>query len=85
MGNEPNMIASHPELFWGLVASMWVGNCFLPILNVPLVRYRLSVLKIPYSVLFPCGVRAGRDGNSEAWGSVTSPPDARRRVPRRML
>ena len=49
----PNMIASHPDLFWGLVASMWVGNCFLVILNVPLVRYWLSVFKIPYTVLFP--------------------------------
>ena len=49
----PNMIASHPDLFWGLVASMWVGNVFLLVLNVPLVRYWLSVFKIPYSVLFP--------------------------------
>jgi TctA family transporter len=49
----PNMIGGHPDLFWGLVASMWVGNCFLLILNVPLVRYWLSVFKIPYSVLFP--------------------------------
>jgi putative tricarboxylic transport membrane protein len=49
----PNMIATHPDLFWGLVASMWVGNCFLVILNVPLVRYWLSVFKIPYTVLFP--------------------------------
>jgi len=50
----PNMIAGHPDLFWGLVASMWVGNCFLITLNVPLVRYWLSVFKIPYNVLFPC-------------------------------
>jgi TctA family transporter len=50
----PNMIAGHPDLFWGLVASMWVGNVFLVILNVPLVRYWLSVFKIPYNVLFPC-------------------------------
>jgi len=49
----PNMIAGHPELFWGLVASMWVGNVFLVVLNVPLVRYWLSVFKIPYEVLFP--------------------------------
>ncbi len=49
----PNMIASHPELFWGLVASMWIGNVFLLVLNVPLVRYWLSVFKIPYNVLFP--------------------------------
>src|SRR6476469_5632864 len=49
----PNMIASHPELFWGLVASMWIGNVFLLVLNVPMVRYLLSVFKIPYVVLFP--------------------------------
>ena len=49
----PNMIAEHPDLFWGLVASMWVGNCFLITLNVPLVRYWLTVFKIPYAVLFP--------------------------------
>jgi putative tricarboxylic transport membrane protein len=49
----PNMIAGHPDLFWGLVASMWVGNVFLVVLNVPLVRYWLSVFRIPYAVLFP--------------------------------
>lgn len=49
----PDMISQHPELFWGLVASMWIGNCFLVILNVPLVRYWLSVFKIPFNVLFP--------------------------------
>jgi TctA family transporter len=49
----PNMIASHPDLFWGLVASMWVGNVFLVVLNVPLVRYLLSIFKVPYNVLFP--------------------------------
>ena len=49
----PNMIAHHPDLFWGLVASMWIGNVFLVVLNVPLVRYWLSVFRIPYNVLFP--------------------------------
>jgi TctA family transporter len=49
----PNMIATHPDLFWGLVASMWIGNVFLVVLNVPLVRFWLSVFKIPYTVLFP--------------------------------
>jgi len=49
----PNMISAHPELFWGLVASMWIGNCFLLFLNVPMVRYLLSIFKIPYKVLFP--------------------------------
>jgi TctA family transporter len=47
------MIAKHPDLFWGLVASMWIGNCFLLLLNVPLVRIWLSVFKIKYSSLFP--------------------------------
>ena len=49
----PNMISGHADLFWGLVASMWVGNVFLVVLNVPLVRYWLTVFKIPYNVLFP--------------------------------
>jgi len=49
----PNMITEHADLFWGLVASMWIGNCFLLVLNVPLVRYWLSVFKIPYYALFP--------------------------------
>ncbi len=49
----PNMIKEHADLFWGLVASMWVGNVFLLILNVPMVRWWLSVFKIPYGVLFP--------------------------------
>jgi putative tricarboxylic transport membrane protein len=50
----PQLIDKHPELFWGLIASMWIGNVFLLILNVPLVRFWLSIFKIPYGVLFPC-------------------------------
>uniref|UniRef100_A0A9E8CRK7 Tripartite tricarboxylate transporter permease n=1 Tax=Bosea sp. NBC_00436 TaxID=2969620 RepID=A0A9E8CRK7_9HYPH len=49
----PNLITDHPDLFWGLVASMWIGNCLLLILNVPLVRIWLTLFKIPYSVLYP--------------------------------
>jgi putative tricarboxylic transport membrane protein len=49
----PGMIQKNPELFWSLVTSMWVGNCFLLILNVPLVRYLLSIFKIPFAALFP--------------------------------
>ena len=49
----PQMIGTHADIFWGLVASMWIGNVFLVILNVPLVKYWLSVFKIPYDVLFP--------------------------------
>jgi TctA family transporter len=42
----PHMIAKHPDLFWGLVASMWIGNCFLLLLNVPLVRFWLPFRKL---------------------------------------
>jgi TctA family transporter len=49
----PQMIETHADMFWGVVASMWIGNLFLVILNVPLVKYWLSVFKIPYEVLFP--------------------------------
>ena len=50
----PQLITQHPDLYWGLIASMWIGNVFLVILNVPLVKMWLSVFKIPYHVLFPC-------------------------------
>ena len=49
----PQMIENHPDMFWGLIASMWIGNVFLLVLNVPLVRIWLSVFRIPYAVLFP--------------------------------
>jgi putative tricarboxylic transport membrane protein len=49
----PQMITNHPDLFWGLVASMWIGNVFLLILNVPLVRIWLTIFKVPYNSLFP--------------------------------
>jgi putative tricarboxylic transport membrane protein len=49
----PAMIKEHPDVFWGLVASMWIGNCFLLLVNVPLVRIWLSIFKVPYNVLFP--------------------------------
>jgi TctA family transporter len=49
----PQMITDHADLFWGLVASMWIGNVFLLVLNVPLVRWWLGLFKIPYIALFP--------------------------------
>ena len=50
----PQLIIQQPDLYWGLIASMWIGNVFLVILNVPLVKMWLSVFKIPYHILFPC-------------------------------
>ena len=49
----PNVINEQPALFWGIIASMWVGNLLLVILNLPLVGLWVKMLSIPYSVLFP--------------------------------
>ena len=49
----PSVITKNPELFWGLIASMWIGNLILVILNLPLVGIWVKILKIPYKVLFP--------------------------------
>lgn len=49
----PMMIAQHPQLFWGVVTSMYVGNAMLLILNLPLVGLWVRALRIPYGILFP--------------------------------
>ncbi len=49
----PMIIESQPELFWGLVVSMWVGNLMLLVLNLPLVGMWAKLLTIPYKYLFP--------------------------------
>jgi len=49
----PQMIIKHPDLFWGVVASMYIGNAMLLILNLPLIGLWVQVLKIPYHLLFP--------------------------------
>jgi TctA family transporter len=49
----PQVMTSHPDLFWGLIASMWIGNLMLVILNLPLVGLWVKLLKVPYRVLFP--------------------------------
>ena len=49
----PNVIAKNPDLFWGLIASMWVGNAMLIILNLPLVGMWVKLLSVPYTILFP--------------------------------
>jgi TctA family transporter len=57
----PGIIRDQPELFWGLVVSMWVGNMMLVILNLPLIGIWVRLLTIPYHYLFPaimvfCGI-----------------------------
>jgi putative tricarboxylic transport membrane protein len=49
----PLFMTQRPELFWGIVASMYVGNVFLLVLNLPLVGVWAQLLRIPYRVLFP--------------------------------
>ena len=49
----PQVMTSNPELFWGLIASMWIGNLMLVILNLPLIGLWIKLLSVPYRWLFP--------------------------------
>lgn len=49
----PQFITSHPETFWGLIASFWIGNVLLLILNIPLIGIWVRILTIPYNLLYP--------------------------------
>jgi TctA family transporter len=49
----PNVINAEPALFWGLIVSMWIGNFFLVLLNLPLIRMWVKLLTIPHTLLFP--------------------------------
>jgi len=49
----PNVVSEQPALFWGIVASMWIGNLMLVVLNLPLVGLWVKLLSVPYYILFP--------------------------------
>src|SRR5690606_17097823 len=49
----PNIITTEPALFWGLIASMWIGNAMLVVLNLPLIGIWVKLLSVPYRLLFP--------------------------------
>jgi TctA family transporter len=49
----PNVASEQPALFWGIIASMWIGNLMLLVLNLPLIGLWVKLLTIPYYVLFP--------------------------------
>jgi putative tricarboxylic transport membrane protein len=49
----PQVMTSNPTLFWGLIASMWIGNLTLVILNLPLIGLWIQLLKVPYRLLYP--------------------------------
>ncbi len=52
----PQLITEHPDLFWGLIASFWVGNVVLMLLNVPLIGIWVRLLQVPYRYLVPCAL-----------------------------
>ena len=49
----PQVMVSNPALFWGLIASMWIGNLMLVILNLPLIAIWVKLLTVPYRLLYP--------------------------------
>jgi putative tricarboxylic transport membrane protein len=49
----PFLLKEHPDLFWGVISSMYIGNVMLLILNLPLIPLWVQVLKVPYKILFP--------------------------------
>jgi putative tricarboxylic transport membrane protein len=70
----PQVMTSNPDLFWGLIASMWIGNAMLIILNLPLIGMWIKLLTIPYKWLFPAivlfcavGVYSENNNTFEIW------------------
>jgi putative tricarboxylic transport membrane protein len=49
----PQVMTERPELVWGMIASMWIGNLLLVVLNLPLIRIWIMLLTVPYRLLFP--------------------------------
>ena len=49
----PQVMAERPQLFWGMIVSMWIGNLMLVILNLPLIGIWIKLLQVPYRLLFP--------------------------------
>lgn len=66
----PSVISEQPALFWGLIASMWIGNLFLVVLNLPLVGMWARMVSVPYHLLYPailvfCSIGVFSLSNSE--------------------
>ncbi|MGH8727389.1 MAG: tripartite tricarboxylate transporter permease [Burkholderiales bacterium] len=49
----PSVMIEQPELFWGIIVSMWIGNLFLIILNLPLIGLWVKIISVPYHLLYP--------------------------------
>jgi TctA family transporter len=52
----PQLITDHPDIFWGLIASFWIGNVLLVILNVPMIGVWVRLLQVPYRFLYPSAI-----------------------------
>ena len=70
----PQVMTSNPELFWGLIASMWIGNAMLVVLNLPLIGIWIKLLTVPYRWLFPAivlfcavGVYSTNNNTFDVW------------------
>ncbi|MBA2674823.1 tripartite tricarboxylate transporter permease [Ramlibacter sp.] len=70
----PQVMTSNPQLFWGLIASMWIGNLMLVILNLPLIGIWIKLLTVPYRWLFPAivlfcaiGVYSTNNNTFDVW------------------
>ncbi|MDM0088115.1 MULTISPECIES: tripartite tricarboxylate transporter permease [unclassified Variovorax] len=70
----PQVMTSNPELFWGLIASMWIGNLMLIVLNLPMIGIWIKLLTIPYKWLFPAivlfcavGVYSENNNTFDVW------------------
>jgi len=73
----PQIMTKTPDLFWGLVASMWVGNAMLVILNLPLIGIWVKLLSVPYRILYPvillcCAIGAYSANNNmfDVWVAI---------------
>jgi len=67
----PLLLTQHPEIFWGTVASMYIGNVMLLVLNLPLIGLWVKLLEVPYRILFPlillfCLIGAYSENNNPA-------------------
>jgi putative tricarboxylic transport membrane protein len=70
----PQVMTSNPDLFWGLIASMWIGNAMLIILNLPLIGMWIKLLTVPYKWLYPAivlfcaiGVYSTNNNSFDVW------------------
>lgn len=73
----PQVMAERPHLFWGIIASMWVGNLMLVVINLPLIGIWIKLLSVPYRILFPaiiviCGIGVYSVNNSTFDVTITA-------------